>query len=379
VTIAGLIQQGYEVQMIALGRSAPGDPTVESEISRLGVLPQFCSDFATPREGGWRTPANAVFAADLSAVPRWISNRLVPLATAIERYRPAVVHTWLDGPAVVGGLAACALGVPRLVIAQGSLSIRHRRVTPNAHMLTGYRYVARNPNVVMVNNSAAGAADYEHWLGMSGGTIRVLYNGFRPDTVRIPSQTEIGDFRASLGLSAETPVVGTLMRLVEEKDPDLWVDTAAEIAKARPDVRFLIIGYGPLREQILQRAQNAGIGDRTIVKDAMTDVGLGYAVIDVILLTSSVEGVSNTLLEAQAAGRSVVATDVGGMREAVAHGLTGLIVPERSPQRLAGAVLKILNDPTFQTRGSAEGPKFVANRFGLNRMIRETIEAYGRP
>jgi glycosyltransferase involved in cell wall biosynthesis len=380
VTIAGLLQRGYEVKLIAIGPAEPGAPTMVEEIQKLGVVPHLLSDFAGTNGGGWLRPVpDADLAADLSRLPRWITDRVRPLSTAILQYRPQVVHTWLDGPAAAGGLAACALGVPRVVVAQGSMSVVHRRIKVTPHMLNAYRQVARNPNVVMVNNSAAGAADYERWLGISPGRIRVLYNGFLPETVRAPAPIEVAAFRATFGFSPATPVVGTLMRLAEEKDPLLWLATAAEIARARPDVRFLIIGHGPLREAILERARSLGLASRLTLADAMTDVGLGYAALDVLLLTSFVEGVPNALVEAQAAGRPVVATDVGGTREAVADGRTGRIVVGRSPRRLAEAVLDVLDDVSWPERVRAEGPTFVAGRFGFDRMINETLDAYGLP
>jgi glycosyltransferase involved in cell wall biosynthesis len=348
------------------------------EIERLGVTPQLLSDFAVSKGGGWlRSTPDAHLAADLSRLPRWITDRVRPTAVAILQYRPEIVHTWLDGPAASGGLAACALGVPRVVIAQGSMSITHRRIKVPDHMLNAYRCVARNPNVVMVNNSAAGAADYERWLGISAGRIRVLYNGFLSDTVRIPEPLEVAAFRATFGFSPDTPVVGTLMRLVEEKDPDLWLATAAEIAHERPDVRFLIIGHGPLHDAILERVHALDLGNRLSLADAMTDVGLGYAALDVLLLTSFVEGLPNSMVEAQAAGRPVVATNVGGTREALVDGRTGLIVAGRSPKRLAEAVLGVLDDASWRERGRTEGPAFVAGRFGFDRMIDETLDAYG--
>jgi glycosyltransferase involved in cell wall biosynthesis len=380
ITIAGLRQQGYDIRLIALARLDAGSPSIELEIERLGVQPRYCSDVGVPRYGRWSSaPAGDEIAADLAVVPRWISNKFDPLLTAIESHRPAIVHAWLDGPAVIGGLAACVAGVPRIVVAQGSMSVRHRRSKPNLHLRSAYQYVARNPAVMLVNNSAAGAEDYERWLDVPRGTIRVLRNGLMPGTVRVPDVQEVRDFRIRLGIPADALVVGTLMRLVDEKDPDLWIDTAAEIVKARPDIRFLIIGHGPLHGSILRRARRRELSERLVLTDSMSDVGLGYAALDVLLLTSSVEGLPNALVEAQAAGRPVVATDVGGTREAIDDGRTGLIVAQRSPRLLAQAVLRVLADASFRERVRTEGPSFAARQFGYERMLRETIGLYRLP
>ncbi len=378
VSAAGLMQQGCDVRILGLQPLDRGAPSMADELAELGISPQLCSDFPVPRGGGWmRQPSETILAADLSAVPPWIAEKITSIALAIRFHRPAVVHTWLDGPAAFAGLAACALGVPRLVIEQASMSSRHHSIKVVDDLLSAYRYVARSPCVIMLNNSAAGAADYEQWLRLRAGTIRVHYNGFMPETLRMPEAREIAQYRAALGFSADAPVVGSLIRFVEDKGPDLWLDTAAEIAHARPDVRFLLAGYGLLHDAIVQRAKQLGLNDRLVLPGAVTDIGLVYSVLDVVLLTSSVEGVPNVLVEAQAAGRPAVTTDVGGTREAVVDGRTGLIVRQRSPKLLADAVLSILADASWRTRLPVEGPAFVAARFGFDRMIGETLESYG--
>jgi len=228
----------------------------------------------------------------------------------------------------------------------------------------------------MVNNSVAGAADYARWLGQRARAIRVIYNGFLPDTVRNPFPQEVSRFRAQLGIALEAPLVGALIRFAEEKDPDLWLDTAARIAEKRADFWFLLAGEGILYDHIVRRAAALGLADRIILPGAISDVGLAYAAIDVVLLTSMVEGVPNVLVEAQAAGKPVVTTNVGGAPEALIEGWTGCVVRRRSPEHLAEAVLAIVSDKSWCTRLRTEGPKLVAERFDFERMIDQTMEAY---
>jgi glycosyltransferase involved in cell wall biosynthesis len=92
-----------------------------------------------------------------------------------------------------------------------------------------------------------------------------------------------------------------------------------------------------------------------------------------------IEGVPNVLIEAQACGRPVVALDVGGVSEAISLDRTGRVVRERSPQRLAEAVIDVLDEPAWAARARAEGPAFVASRFGVDRMVAETLQLYGLP
>ena len=153
---------------------------------------------------------------------------------------------------------------------------------------------------MLVNNSAPAQPGYARWLQLRAGAIRILRNGFMPGSVRIPAPHEVARFRATLGLAPAKPVVGTLMRFAREKDPDLWLATAARLAHARPDIQFVMAGYGALQERIAQQIEALGLRDRIVLPGPVADVGLVYATFDVFLLSSLVEGLPNALIEAQA-------------------------------------------------------------------------------
>jgi glycosyltransferase involved in cell wall biosynthesis len=370
-TAAGLLKRGWDVRIMAFGSLQAGDASFEEEILSLGITPHLSSEFEL---------SSGPTLAPEFALPRVFGTRLAAARAAIRHHRPSVVHGWLDDPAVVGGLAACELGVPRVVIGQRNccelLTIQDYPAEILEELWHGYRSLSTNPAVAILNNSAAGAAGYERWLGLRRGTIRVLYNGYVPAWIREPAADEVRRFRASLGWRTDTPVVGCVMRFENYKDPDLWLDTAAEIAKLKPGVRFLLAGYGTMRDVIIRRIEKLAIGDRIVLPGPVSDVGLIYAAADVILLTSLCEGVPNILMEAQAAGRPVVVTDFSSAREAVVHGRTGCIVPGRSATRLAQATIAVLGDSSWAARACIEGPAFVASRFGLQRMVSETIDLY---
>ena len=132
--------------------------------------------------------------------------------------------------------------------------------------------------------------------------------------MRKPASHEVSEFRRRYGLNDDTPIVGTLMRFVRNKDPELWIDVAAQIAAAKPEVHFLIGGYGEMEGAIARRIRALGLDDRMIPVGAIDDIGLFFAAIDVVLLTSIAEGTPNVLIEAQAAGRPVVAPECGRCR-----------------------------------------------------------------
>jgi glycosyltransferase involved in cell wall biosynthesis len=379
-TASALIARGYDVRILALGLTAPGTPSVEHEIIRLDIKPEFYTDFLSTEK-----PFQPCFDVEpllkIYQLPMWFSARAGPVGMAIRHHRPAVVHCWLEMPSIIAALAACALGVPRVVLGQRN-ALGHMQTSGYTEdikdfLASAYPALARNPNTVILNNSAVEAQKYERAYGLPRQTIRILYNGFASDTLRKPAAHEILEFRKRFGFDAHTPIVGTLMRFVRQKDPELWIEVAAEVAAVKPDVRFLLGGYGEMESTIIARIKALGLAERVILLGPIEDLFLFYFAVDVVVLTSIAEGTPNVLIEAQAAGRPVVAPNVGGVAEAMLSGLTGHLVATRSAKHLAKAIVTVLNDDEWRKNAAIEGPAFVAKRFSVDRMVRETLDAYG--
>ena len=378
-TAEALIKRGYDVRILALWSLQPGEPDIGQEIIKIGIQPQLWSDFisSVTRSRWSRCPSTR--APNWSGLPRWFVERAYAVELAIRQIRPSVVHGWLDLPGVIVAATGCTLGAPRVVVGQCTTHEHVKTYGAEVADLVweAYRAISRNPSVAILNNSAAAARGYERWLRLGAEKIEVLPNCYWRQRVRVPTREETAEFRARLGITREAPAVGTIMRLVPDKDPRLWIDTAQKIAQARPDVRFIIAGSGILQEAITRQIEMLGIADRFTLLGTVSDVGLVYSALDVVLLTSIVEGVPNVLIEAQAAGRPVVTTAVGGTREAVLDGHTGLVVGERSPAQLAQAVLSILDNPAWHDRVRVAGPEFVEGRFAGDRVVSRLLEIYG--
>jgi glycosyltransferase involved in cell wall biosynthesis len=377
-TANGLLKRGYEVEIFYF-TSVAGQPEFIDEFSQLGVKCQHASDLGDLIVGGdsiedihsLRQFAQLVDHLDVVPLGR-------ALARTIGEFRPEIVHCWSDLANVIGGLVATNLGVPRVVLGQRNVPA-FRYVDGVAPYLCrdAYRLLAQNSNIVMLNNSLAGLTKYLQWLDVPPDKIRLVYNGFLPQRFHIRMGSERKLCRRHLGLTDDSRVIGTVMRFAPEKDPHLWLETAAVIAAARPNTRFVFAGYGNLAEQIERRIETLGLAECFILPGPPKDVGLIYGALDVLLLTSRFEGTPNVLIEAQAAGIPVVAPDVGGASEALLNGVTGTLVGNRRASSLASAVLEILENPGWRERAAAQGPAFVSEKFGHQRMIDDTIAAYG--
>lgn len=171
-------------------------------------------------------------------------------------------------------------------------------------------------------------------------------------------------------------VVGNVARLAPQKGQRHLVEAAALVHERHPEVRFLFVGDGELRAELEAQAASTARPDRFLFVGARDDVPELLASIDVFALPSLFEGLCYAVIEAQAAGVPVVATPVGGVRENVVDGETGLIVPLESPRALADAIVRLLDDPELAARLAANARKRTFERYSLERMVDETIALY---
>src|SRR5262245_31721460 len=292
-TAEGLVARGYELQIFELAE-IPAQFGFEAEFWKLGVRSLHACDFyddilwaADERSD----QALARFAALLAHVE--IIQLGKALRRAIEEFRPDVVHCWADPANVIGGLVANELSVPRIVLSHRNVPPSREGFSHPALYRKAHRYLMQQRNVVVISNSDANRLDYETWLDAPQGAINLVNNGFSPRSIHIRGRHESAACRRALGLDEHAVVVGALMRFAAEKDPMLWLDTAAAIAKQRPDVRFLLAGYGDLAESVVRKVQAFDLADRVILPGPTLDVGFMYAAMDVFLLTSCREGVSH--------------------------------------------------------------------------------------
>jgi glycosyltransferase involved in cell wall biosynthesis len=303
-------------------------------------------------------------------------DTIIRLTAELIARKPRVVHAWLDAINIAAGFAAMLAGVPRIVLSTRSLSPLHYPFL-QPYMRPGYRHLRRIEGVQIVSNSEAGARDYARWLKVLPRSISVIRNGIDAAEIDAVTTEQIDAYRTKIGLARHTPVVGGVFRLYEEKRPLLWAEVAAVLAKARPDVAFLIVGDGPMREEVRKFAEREGFSQRLHMPGAEPTAAVAIAAMTCLLLTSRVEGLPNVLLEAQAAGVPVVTSDVGGAVEATEHRRCGWVVSGRDPRRYGDRILAVLGDADWRDNARHYGRRLIADRFGLDRMIDETVDLYG--
>jgi glycosyltransferase involved in cell wall biosynthesis len=284
--------------------------------------------------------------------------QLVRFARDLKRRRISVLHTH-DFYTNVFGMAAGALaGVPvRIASRRETAGIRtaaQKRIERTAYRLA---------HAVVANADTVRTALVEE--GVRPEKTVTVYNGVDPGRVAAAGTARTRILEGfGLPQSPGTRFVSIVANLrLPVKDHPTFLRAAARIAAERPNTRFLIAGEGPLLEPTRALAHELGIGESTHFLGACDRVGELLKISDVCVLSSRAEGFSNAILEDMAAGRPVVATDVGGAREAIVDEETGYLVDPGDDAAMARRILHILEFPSLGRMFGEQGRARVERLF----------------
>ena len=220
-------------------------------------------------------------------------------------------------------------------------------------------------------------------LGHPPEKIRIIHNGVPAELYNRREDIEARPgTRAELGAEPGDILIGILAVLRPEKDHGLFLEAARRVLAEAPQARFAVVGDGDLRRGLEEEARRLGIADRVFFAGYRSDVSRILQALDVAVLCSWSECFPNSVLEAMAASRATVCTDVGGVSEMVEDGVTGLLVPPRDERALAAAMLALVQDPQRREAFGAAGRARVTKSFTLEASAREAgrrfLEVAGR-
>jgi glycosyltransferase involved in cell wall biosynthesis len=292
----------------------------------------------------------------------------------IRRWRPQIVHTHLAKAGALGRAVALARRVPVTVHTfHGHVLQEYFGRLTNRAFATAERALAKRTDALLAVSTQVrddllemGIGAEKQWHVVPVGVdLEPLLND-RPSRA---------DARKTLGLPVDGPIVGCVGRLVPIKDHDTLFAAAARLRRERPDVTFVLAGDGELRDDLKARAKEL-LGDRCVFLGWVHDLPTLYAAFDVVALTSKLEGTPVSLIEAAAAGKPVVATRVGGVREVVRDGETGLLVSPADPVAVAMSLHTLLDDPEGARRMGEEGTRWVTGRFSSSRLADDVTGLY---
>ena len=185
------------------------------------------------------------------------------------------------------------------------------------------------------------------------------------------------EVRQQFGLGNE-PCVLFVGSLIPRKGLPFLVEAAKKVVKDQADTKFLIVGDGPLRNQLSDSLKTANLsGNFKFIGNLKDDVlPAVYNCADVFVLPSIQEGQGIVLLEAQASGKPVVAFDIGGVNETVQNKETGLLVNQGNVDALADALLKLLTDKALREKMGSNGRKFVSENYTWDICAQKMLKVY---
>ena len=306
------------------------------------------------------------------------SIKLYPqLYRLFRRYRPSIVHT-RNLAALETVLPSLAAGVAVRIHGEHGWDSFDREGTSSKYRLVRKIY---SPFVTHYVALSGQIVQYvQHKVGIDSRRISRICNGV--DTQRFVPGTQGREKVGGAGdFSPEHIVIGTVGRLQAVKDQITLVRAfaiARQQGASAQKLRLLIAGEGPLRGAVEDEVRTHGLEDWVTLLGERSDVPTVMRGLDVFVLPSRSEGISNTILEAMATGLPVIATNVGGSHELNAPGETGALVAAEDPQSMAHEMLRYAADVALRRSHGSAGRLRVESQFSLNGMVESYTHLYER-
>lgn len=295
----------------------------------------------------------------------------VRLARLLRKCHVHVVHTRNWG-AMDGILAAGLARIPAVVHSE------HGRDISDPDGSNRKRILVRKGLSILVDHHVAVSEDLRRWL--------VSVVGLRAERVQaIPNGVDVEEFspagkisaREEFGLGMARTVYGSVGRLDPVKDYPTVIRAFTRIAESRDDLALVIIGDGPCKTDLMELVRQLGVDGKVRFLGERTDIASLLRAVDVFVLGSLAEGLSNTALEAMATGLPLVVTDVGGNSELVVQGETGWLVEKGNPEDMATAMDRYLADPSMILAHGKASRNRAVNHYSLGTMVATYEAMYG--
>jgi glycosyltransferase involved in cell wall biosynthesis len=361
-----------------IGGPARQELALTGEFARLGVEHVVVAGTSGPNEGDLGIEMGADHVVRVPQLARPVRPwRDYPayrrLKAVIAEQRPDVVHTHMSKAGFLGRSAAFAQRVP--VTAH----------TYSGHVLDDYFSPAISKTIEQIERRLAVSTSL---IFAVAETVRdeIVSHGIAPAErvtlvhhgVDLEPYLDIGagpgTLRAQLRLPDDAILVGFAGRLAKVKRMDRLVEVARRVCSANARVHFVVAGDGPERAVVEEAIATPELEERMHMVGWVVDLADFYESIDLVVLTSSNEGMPISLIEAAAAGRPAVATRVGGVPEVIDDGVTGFVIDDA--EAAADAVLRLVNDPVMRRDMGTKARARVVEAFGVRRLARDLERHY---
>ncbi|UCD63465.1 MAG: glycosyltransferase family 4 protein [Candidatus Zixiibacteriota bacterium] len=298
----------------------------------------------------------------------WDLSFLVKFIRLGRQLKIDLINSHLFGAGLYACLAAIFLRVPVIATFHNELFLpgRAERYLKLKNFLI--RHLARR--VVLVADYMR--KDYVQLGRYPEDKLLTIYNGLELD--RADGENDRHRIRAELGLAEDDPVVGHVANFRPPKGHRYLIEAAAIVCEAMPEARFLLIGEqgdGRIKSEVEELIAEKKLAANVRLLGFRADVSALLTATDVFVLSSISEGHPLSVVEAMAAGRPVVATDVGGLSEIVTPGETGFLVEPKNSSAMADRIAELLRDRELRRDMGEAGRRIARDRFSLSTMMRQ--------
>lgn len=300
---------------------------------------------------------------------------LIKLYFIIRQGNYHIVHTHSSKAGILGRLAAKMAGTPIILHTVHGWSFHN--YMSDAKRKT-YIFLERWTARFCQNLIVVTQADIEKGLKEKIGKpeqyrlIRsaIPIENFQPDPVgKIIHRQE-------LGIPVNVPVVGTISRLSPQKNPLEWVKIAGLIHQQIPDIHFILVGDGPLHQEVVELLQKEGLLQITTLTGLSRDVGKILNTMDVVLLTSLWEGLPRVIPEAMSVGIPIVAYAVDGIKEVIRDRFNGLLCEPHHLQQAANECIELIQNQPLRAKIIHTVKQTATEQFDLKQMINDLQRLY---
>jgi len=310
------------------------------------------------------------------------------LKKLIKEYKPDIVHTHAAKSGALGRLAAKHAGVPVIVHTfHGHVFHSYFNSLKTNFFIRAERYLAGFSDAIVAISDVQKKELSGDFKIASPDKFHVIPLGLDLDNFTIDQETKRKKFRTEFGIDDETVAIGIVGRLVPVKNHSLFLKALKYVLdNTSVKVKAFIIGDGESRGAIEQLANELGIQfskhtdnehlHPMVLTSWRTDVDTICAGVDIIALTSLNEGTPVSLIEAQAAGKPIVSTRVGGIADVVMENKTALLSDITDEEAFSKNLLQLVNDASLRNKLSNAGKEYVIKQFSYHRLVKDMSDLY---
>jgi len=359
--------------------------TIARELQARGVRVVLVSGYSAGAEGDLAPTAKAagipivrIKALANAAGPAGDLIAIAQLYRTFREQRPTIVHAHMFKARVLGGAAAVLAGVPLVETLHGNVLKGYYGRLRTRIILTAERLVGRRLARAVIVPSEHQLGDVRRFSIAPREKVVIHRYGINLCPF-LRSESYAGQTRRELGIPANAVVCAVIGRLVQIKGLSFFLQAIEMVVRQAPaPVYALVVGDGELRSSLEAECVTRGIAERCRFLGWRTDLDIIYGDVDIVVLGSLNEGTPVSVIEAMAAGRAIVATAVGGVPDMLTDGVSGTLVPAADPYGLAGAILRLANDPDTRSRLGTEARRRALADYTTDALIERTLQLYNR-